>query len=99
MNELTSHQLYILRKHSDKLRKEVIDVLFTRSQIDLEEWENLHPMNSYERQILMPNLSNRALRHVVKNMLDNCTPSGMVPVTYDDAIIGVIMPILLERLS
>lgn len=62
-------------------------------------------MNSYERQLMYPKLDNAALLKTVEYCLSQCqrgsgsVPPYGVPQSYDDVMMLVFVPLLLERLK
>jgi hypothetical protein len=63
------------------------------------EWQEMR-MNSYEQEELYPLLDNEALCKVTQHCLNNCSPRDRKPCSvYDDAVLHVIVPLLLERLK
>jgi hypothetical protein len=71
--------------------------LAERGNITVEEYEKIR-CNSYERDLLIPALTDEAFEKEVQRTLDNCTPPRGSPVsTYDEAMIGLYGPELLKR--
>jgi hypothetical protein len=65
-------------------------------QCDIED----RRFNSYERSLLTEHLSNEVLISFTKAALNNCArPHGIVPSTYDEAVINAYVPELLRRLE
>lgn len=80
-----------------------VRALGARGNVTLDEWEVLgaQGMNSFERETLYPALADEALAKVVEYCLSQCgqTRRPYRPAsTYDDAMITVFAPLLLERL-
>lgn len=72
--------------------------LRAKEQIEWAEWQTFR-MNSWEQEALMPHLTNDALILLSKQFLDNCERIRRPAITYEDGIVGVILPILLQRLE
>jgi hypothetical protein len=87
----------ILPQH-DPIRPEV-RALAERGKITLAEWEEFRG-NSFEMELLIPELTDEALIHCANHMLDNCQIARQRPfVTYNEAVIGLIAPELIARLA
>lgn len=79
------------------IRPEVL-ALVERGSVTLEEW-NAFRGNSYEFEALYPVLTDEALAHVVRHVVDNCYEDRQRPaITYNAALAHVFVPELLRRL-
>lgn len=84
-----------------------LTVNFTRklTPADVETiYVECNGLNSYERHLLYPQLGTAALLAAAMNCLRNCSPREStgpngIPKCYDDAMIEVFVPLLLEQLS
>jgi hypothetical protein len=56
-------------------------------------------MNTYERLAIYPLLDNDALVRITQHCLNNCSISHGTPVTYDETLVRVLAPLLIERLQ
>lgn len=76
-----------------------IQALADRGNVTLAEWRDLR-MNSYEQELLIPKLTDEALIYTVDHMAKNCQIDQRRPfTTYDNAMIGLIVPELIRRLE
>lgn len=68
--------------------------------VTLDEYMALW-MNSWEREALLPHLSDEALIYVVELCIKHCSPvhPHRPAATYDEKIIGRLVPELLKRLK
>ncbi len=67
-------------------------------QITWQEWQTFR-MNSWEQELLYPHLDNDALIRLARYFVDQCGRVRRPAITYNDGLIAVIVPILLERLE
>lgn len=68
--------------------------------VEPDQYEQLR-MNSYEREFLLPNLSDETLCQVAEHAVVNCTPMRdptRPPVTYDESLMHRLVPELVTRL-
>lgn len=77
------------------IRKEIRE-LIERGSITVEENESI-ACNSYERQAMIPALTNEAFLKQMRYCLGQCGYVATPATTYDDAIKGVYAPELLKR--
>lgn len=75
----------------------------TKTKITWDEYEQLHPMNSYEKFILKDHIDDKSLLKLTQLYLDNSSypeySKYELSRTYDDALIKEIVPLLAERLQ
>jgi len=74
--------------------REPVERLAKRGNITWDEWESMW-LNTYERALLIPALTDDALIKHCERMLVHCDKT---PSTYDGAVCGTIVPELLNRL-
>lgn len=78
-----------------------IAALAARGQVSQNEWDR--PMNGYERELLLPKLVDSVLLNVARYYLSQCAiehaPPNRPHSTYDNALLGVILPELLGRFA
>lgn len=80
----------------DFIRQEIRD-LIARGGVTLDEWKALR-MNSYEREVLVPALGDEALCYHVESCLAQCGRTRSPPSTYEEAVVGLLVPELVKRL-
>lgn len=73
-----------------------IQALVAKGNISLNIYKELR-MNSYERWIVYPALSNRALAYAISEHLKQVAPFGKLPSTYEETCLHVLLPLLLAR--
>lgn len=86
-----------VRPHIKKRALECVDG--TNNLISLEEYKE-SVMNSWEREWLIPYLSDEALMYRVEYSLSNCRMQeypNRPPLTYDESVIHSLTPELLSR--
>lgn len=83
-------------------------VIYQDEKIHIDEFEDksITPqhlsdmrMNSYAREKLYPKLSTDALINTSKSYLSQCSRGRYPAITYDDALIHLIVPELLNRIE
>lgn len=84
---------------SEEVRKRAFDTPYNPF-ITKKEWDSMR-LNSYERVLLYPLMSNELLVEVIEqNILPNCSPSRtLIPTSYDDAAIHCFLPLLVKRMK
>lgn len=75
-----------------------IQKLIDRGNVTSAELKEIR-CNSWEWQALVPAMTNEALLDRTRHALDNSTPPHRPASTYDEAVIGVFAPVLMERLA
>jgi hypothetical protein len=89
----------VVESVADAMIRPEIGALAERGDITLEEWNALR-INPWERELLIPKLDNAAFIHVTGQMVSSCVIDGRRPyITYDSAILGLIVPELVRRLG
>lgn len=83
---------------SDHVRSDIRDLAARPTPVTREEYEFMR-MNSYEREVLVPRLSDEALIVAVEQCLKNCGRVRTPAVTYNDAMVALYGPELLRRLK
>ena len=81
------------------MTREHVRALIERGNVTLDEIENLR-CTSEEWHALYPAMTNKALFHMTRHVLKNCTPVRRrgQPVTYDEVLQAIVVPELLRRL-
>lgn len=92
-------------EYMSHVRPEFTEWLSTKETVSYEDFEifcGYYGMNSYERELMYPNLDDDALIQVARHCLQNCSrhDSHHRPCNvYDDAMMVIFVPMLLERLG
>lgn len=84
----------------DKIKLIIAGIKMRQRTLSIKEWRNLQNrgLNSFEREALMPLLSDEALIEDIEYCLKNCSSRSRRPcVTYDDALVELYVPLLIER--
>ena len=69
-------------RYEDLIRDEIRDRARDRRPITVEEWDGLR-LNSYEREVLFPKLTNFALGKIMRQTLHNLPSPFLPPLTYE----------------
>jgi hypothetical protein len=76
-----------------------VKALAERGSVSLAEWQAFRG-NSWEMELIIPKLTDEALAHCARHMVENCRLSGVRPFrTYNEAVPGLIVPELLNRIG
>lgn len=82
----------------DKIRPDVRS-LAERGDVTLDEWLAFRG-NSWEQELIMRHLTDEALLHCGKHLVDNCRFDESRPYrSYNEAVMGFLAPELLRRLK
>jgi hypothetical protein len=84
----------LLPKHP--IKPEIKALIEREGPVSLEEYRALR-MNSYDREALIPKLSDEALLWDIEYALENVGHQRSPPETYNEAIIGQYMPEMVKR--
>jgi hypothetical protein len=71
--------------------------LAIRGKVTYQEYSV--PMNSYERMLLYPVLTNEALLQVVTDYNKQIAPLCKFPSTYDEVSLHILLPLVCQRLQ
>ena len=75
-----------------------VRALAARGNVTWDEYENL-ALNGFERDLLYPHLTTEALCNAAEQFRQHClTQRHFPPVTYDEALMHRLVPLLLQRL-
>jgi hypothetical protein len=85
-------------KFASHLSAEAVIRYFDSRPITAEEYETLRG-NSYDQHLLQPKFDDRALIAAAKHCLSNCQQTRDLPSTYDEAMLSVYGPMLIQRLE
>ena len=102
---LPKHLQYYYETHAAFIGPEVYDLCKRNQTVTYEEYKRLR-LNSYERCIVMYFLDDHALEEVTRYYVQNSSHDlahafespNRTPSTYDQALVGDIIPTLLGRL-
>lgn len=82
----------------DRIRPEV-RARAERGNVTIEEWKNFRG-NSWEMELIMPQLTDEALVYCGAHLVNNCCFDREQPyASYNEAVMGFLAPELLKRLK
>lgn len=89
----------IVRVYPERIRPGIRRRIELAVPLTWEQYEKLS-MNSYERAAIYHLMDNECLERVVRYNLKNCisVSRNLIPTTYEDTLVNILAPLLLERM-
>lgn len=85
-------------------RPGILKVVDAEGEISLQQYQELEPMNSFEKHLLLNKASKELLVWYIKAMLPFCRynqydPEGQIGSVYDEVVLGLLVPKLLKKIE